>query len=408
MEPSSWSNWFGNVTCHPRLCIHPADEGELADTIVAAGRAGDRVAIAGAGHSNVPLVATDGTLLDLDRMAGIASVDLEQMTATVGAGTVIAELGDALWDLGLGLINQGDIDAQRIAGAVATGTHGTGRELTSFSGAVVGGRLITADGSLRRFGPADPDLLDAARTSLGVLGAISELTLSVREAYCVERTWLSLRWGEFEERWHELLHTNRHCTFFWLPQEDSSAGFGIPPGEPDSILVKMMNPRPKDAPPSGSGDHSDPTPYIDRSYRVFPDEYGPDFAELEYFIAQSDCLGAMAEVRELIRGHHPDQRYPVEVRFTAADPGWLSPAYERDSCVVSCGGSFREDYEPFLRDCDRILARFDGRPHWGKLGFAPEERLERLLPRLPDFRDLRRRLDPAGVFLGDWLKSLLA
>jgi FAD/FMN-containing dehydrogenase len=401
-----WENWYGNVACEPRQILRPENEQELAEAVRGAGQAGEKVRVAGAGHSNVPLVSTGGTLLLLEGMAGVTAVDRERKTATVAPGTRIAELGDVLWEHGLGLINQGDIDTQQIAGALTTGTHGTGAELPNFGGSLLGARLVTADGAVLEAGPDNARLLDALRTSLGLLGAISELTLAVRDAYCIERTWLTMSWEEFGERWPELLATNRHFTFFWNEYDDSAALFGLPPSPAQSVLVKLMNPLPADAEPRGSGAHDDPEPQVERSYRVFADEYDPYFAELEYLIPVEQTIAAMDDIRTLIRESHPDQRWAVEVRFTAGDPGWLSPAHERQSCVISCCGDYRESYEPYLRDCDRVLANYDARPHWGKMSFFDRERLERVFPKLPDFRRLRQELDPGDVFLNDWLRPV--
>lgn len=370
------------------------------------GAIGGKVRVAGAGHSNVPIACTEDTLLSVERLTGVRSVDPEKMTATFAAGTVIREIGDALWEHGLALRNQGDIDSQQLAGAVATGTHGTGRELTNFGGAVAGARLVTVSGEILEVGEEDPGLLDALRTSVGLLGVVSELTLAVRDAYCLERTWSTLSWEEFGERWRELLEGNRHFTFFWNPHDDSSTLFGLPPAPGGRVQLKFMNPLPADAERRGSGLHEDPLPHVDRSYRVFADQYDPQFVELEYLVDVEDTVAAVDDIRTLMAARHPEQRWPVECRFTAGDPGWLSPAYERPSCVISCSGDFREEHVPFLRDCDRALANYGARPHWGKLHFPDRELWERLYPRLGDFRVLRDRLDPGRVLVNEWLEPL--
>ena len=50
-----------------------------------------------------------------------------------------------------------DIDKQTVSGALATATHGTGAAFGNLSTLMVGGRLVTADGSLREVGPGDSD-----------------------------------------------------------------------------------------------------------------------------------------------------------------------------------------------------------------------------------------------------------
>lgn len=379
---------------------------ELATALAGRAAAGGKARVAGAGHSNVPIACSDDLLLDLGSLRGLRAVDAEEKTATFAAGTVIGEIGDALWAHGLGLRNQGDIDSQQIAGAMATGTHGTGVELTNFGGALVAATLVTAAGETLTVDAGEPRLLDALRTSIGLLGVLTDVTLRVRDSYCVERTWTGMSWEEFGERWRDLLADNRHFTFFWNPYDDSASLFGLPPAPGGEVQVKLMNERPADAAPRGSGRHEDPEPHVGRSYRVFADTYDPYFAELEYLVDVEDTIAAVDDIRTLMAVHHPEQRWSVECRFTAGDPGWLSPAYDRRSCVISCSGDYREDYLPFLRDCDRALANYGARPHWGKLHFPERGRWERLYPRLDEFRALRDRLDPGRVLVNDWLEPL--
>ncbi|MGH2587525.1 MAG: FAD-binding protein [Dehalococcoidia bacterium] len=175
-----WSNWSGNVACQPRRIALPAVEEEIRALVGEARAEGLAVRVAGTGHSFTPLVATDGLLVSLDNWRGIESHDAERGRVTVRAGTKLHDLGEELLALGLAMENLGDVDVQSIAGAVSTGTHGTGRTLGSISTQVVGLRLVSADGELIDItDEEDPDLLRAARVSLGVLGVLSAVTLRV-------------------------------------------------------------------------------------------------------------------------------------------------------------------------------------------------------------------------------------
>ncbi len=81
-------------------------------------------------------------------MHGLVSADLDRKRVVVRAGTRIGDIGRALNEIGLSLANQGDIDTQAIAGALSTGTHGTGIGLGCLSSQAVGMRLVQPDGSL--------------------------------------------------------------------------------------------------------------------------------------------------------------------------------------------------------------------------------------------------------------------
>src|SRR5262245_31214564 len=124
-----WTNWSGRVSCEPQALETPASETELIDLIYQANAAELTVRVAGTGHSFTPLCASDGPLSSLDRLQGLVSTDLGRLEATVWAGTKIQQLGEPLWRAELAMANMGDIDRQSLAGAISTGTHGTGRGL---------------------------------------------------------------------------------------------------------------------------------------------------------------------------------------------------------------------------------------------------------------------------------------
>ena len=134
-----------------------------------------------AGAPTMSDLQTDGLLLDLSAMRGVVATDPVAGRATALPGTLIRDFYEPLWDVGLALRNQGDIDTQQIAGAVATGTHGSGTGYTSLSGVVRGVRLVTATGDVREVGEDDLDLLHAAQVSVGMLGVVTQLELEVTD-----------------------------------------------------------------------------------------------------------------------------------------------------------------------------------------------------------------------------------
>ncbi len=400
-----WTNWYGNQRCAPRAVERPRSEEEVRAAMRRAAAAGLSVRIAGAGHSNVPLATTDGMLLDLGGMRGLVSVDRDRRQATLLPGTTIAEVGELLWEHGLSLRNQGDIDTQHLAGAVGTGTHGTGRELTSLSGAVVGARIVLADGSVVEAGPDDPELLRAARTSLGVLGAMTAITLDVTDAYCLQLRFATMPWEAALARWDELLAAHRHVTFYWCPTARSGAWLGLDPAPADDdVIVKTMDPAPADAEPRAA---TPGQPHVDRCHRIFPEAYEPNFHELEYMVAIEHAREATAAVRELIATTYPDQEFPVEVRFVAADDAMLSPFAGRASCSISVSGVMGADNTALFTDCERVLDAFDARAHWGKWHAHDADRLRRRYPDFDAFAAVRARLDPGGALLNDYLRAML-
>ena len=406
--PSSatWTNWVGNQSFTPTYAAAPRDEEEVAVLVRQAAERGLGVRVAGAGHSFTPVVETSGLLLDLAAMRGVVDTDPVRKRATALPATRVRDFYEPLWDAGLALRNQGDIDTQHIAGAVATATHGSGTRFTSLSGVVRGMRLVTATGDVLDIGEDDPDLLRAAQVSVGMLGVVTRLELEVTDAYRL-REQVGLRpWQDVMENWDDLVAGHRHFGFFWLPSEESGALYNLDShGErmTDQCYVKVYD-------EVGPEVHDDATSgrRVDRCYRIFPMVYDRNFHELEYFVPLEHGPQALQAMRELMLASLPESVYPLEVRTVGADGAFLSPQYGTATTVISVSGTPGTDYWGYLRSVDALLSDFDARVHWGKLHFLTPERLHALYPRAGDFLAARRRLDPEGVFLNEHLRPLFA
>lgn len=178
-----WRNSVGNPSFIARHKGAPASEDELAAMVAQAARENLPVRVAGSGHSFTPVVATSGLLLSLEAMQGVVGADLARKRVAVRAGTKIGDIGRALKAMGLSLANQGDIDTQAIAGALSTGTHGTGLALGCLSTQAVGMRLVQADCEILDLDiDAAPEAMAAAQVAIGMLGVMSTVTLQVVDA----------------------------------------------------------------------------------------------------------------------------------------------------------------------------------------------------------------------------------
>jgi FAD/FMN-containing dehydrogenase len=405
-HPNRWVNWVGNQAFTPGEVAAPREEGEVAELV---GRAADRglgVRVTGARHSFTPVVETDGLLLDLSALSGVVSADAGRRRAVALAGTPIHGFYEPLWREGLALINQGDIDTQQIAGAIATATHGSGPRFTSLSGALRGVTLVTASGEVRVIGADEPELLAAAQVAVGMLGVMTRVELEVTGAYRLKERVDLWSFDEVLERWDELVAEHRHFGLFWLPTEASAALYNLDGhGQPmaDRCYVKIYDEAAPDEP-----DDATPGRRVDRCYRIYPMVYDANFHELEYFVALERGPEVMRAMRELMLASLPLSVFPMEVRTVGADDAYLSPSYGTATAVISVSGQPGTEYWGYLRAVDALLAQFDARVHWGKLHFLTPERLHALYPRAQDFIAIRRELDPQGVFLNAHLRELFA
>jgi FAD/FMN-containing dehydrogenase len=388
----------------------PATEAEVVDLVRQARQNGQRVRIAGSGHSFTPLCATEEMLISLDRLQGLVRVDPRQHQATIWAGSKLYALGDPLWEHGLALANMGDIDRQTLAGAISTGTHGTGRTLGSLSTQVVGIRLVSGTGELIELSAAtDPQWHQAAAVALGALGVITQVTLQLVPAYGLhERTWI-VPFADCLAQLPEQIQANRHFEFFWVPEADACAMKALNPVPCPPHGQPFPTPRPA-PPPAASGRL---TRYvrpeqIDRSYRIFPSERTLKFREMEFALPAAYGPACLCEIRQLMQQRYPDVRWPLEYRTVAADDLWLSPAYGRATVTISVHQAAELPHQPFFDEVEAIFRTYEGRPHWGKLHTHTTTELQSLYPQWAAFAAIRQQLDPDGLFCNPHLLTIFA
>jgi FAD/FMN-containing dehydrogenase len=403
---TSWQNWAGNQACRPSRVVRARDVEQIQEVVAEAGRQGRSVRVVGSGHSFTPLVCTEDTILDIGGLTGVIDADVDANRALVWAGTTIRDLGAPLWNAGLSLSNQGDIDMQTIAGAMGTATHGSGLRFTSLSGVVRSVEYVAADGTLATMNTSDPHFA-AMCTATGTLGVFTKVELAVSPAYQIVERIEYWPFDEIRERWAAECATRRHFSYFWGPAPGSLELYGMdspPDGMVDGCYVKIYD----EAPPGHVLTDAQVAAgcTIAPAYIAYPDDFDTPFFELEYFVPFTVAPAAVEAVRDTML-RFSDQRFPLEVRTVAAEDGWLSPMYGRDSVSISVSGTPGSDYWPFLRAVDATLAPFDARPHWGKLNCFDRQRFRDAYPRFDDFVEYRRSADPHGVFLNDYTREIL-
>jgi FAD-linked oxidoreductase len=430
---SEWRNWGGNVSATPAEVQHVGSVAGVVDAVHRAASSGQRVRVAGSGHSFTPLVATDGLLLHVDRLSGVTGIDRERRRVRVLAGTPLHVLNPALQALGLALPNLGDIDRQTISGAIATGTHGTGTRRQGIAAAVSGLTLVLADGStLECSAQVEPEVFAAAAVGLGALGVVTEVELQCVPAYRLHAKEAVASLTELLTVLQEEADATDHLDLLWFPHTDRVAtkrndvverGEGPPPlpawrsrleddllanrvfeganrlGAARPALVPAMNRL--SARMLGSRE------FADDSWKVFCSARDVRFVESEYAVPRHSVEAVLTELRAWFARTNAPVPFPVEVRFIAGDDVWLSTAYERDNAYVAVHQYHRMDPRPLFAAFEAIVAEHAGRPHWGKVHTLGAERLRELYPRFDDFRAVRERLDPGHLFTNEHVAHLL-
>jgi L-gulono-1,4-lactone dehydrogenase len=426
-----WRNWAGNETARPARVATPRSAQEVADQVRRAGADGLTVRMAGTGHSFTPAAATDGVLLRPGGLTGIRSVDPEAGLVTVEAGCPLRALNAGLEARGLSLANMGDIQVQTVAGAIQTGTHGTGRDIGGMAAQVAGLELVLADGTITTCTTADsPQLFDAARVGLGALGIVTAVTFKVVPLFLLEAREEPMRWSEVISRLDELTSQNEHFEFYWFPHTEGcltkrnnrSAGPARPLGRvrylvDDELLSNTLfgvTCRLGHAVPGvittvnrAAGKALGSRSYADAAYKVFTSPRRVRFKEQEYAIPRESLADVLAEVRALFARRDWRISFPIEVRVTPGDDLWLSTAYGRDSAYIAIHVFHASSHQEYFRDVEAVMVAAAGRPHWGKMHTRSAEYLRQAYPKHGSFVALRDELDPERRFSNAYLAQVL-
>jgi FAD-linked oxidoreductase len=426
-----WRNWAGTAVAEPREIITPRSADEVAAAVRRAGELGTTVRMTGAGHSFTPAAITDGIMLLPGGMTGIRSVDAAAGLVTAAAGCPLRALNEELLRHGLALANMGDIQVQTVAGAIQTGTHGTGRDADGMAAQVAGLELVLADGTITSCSAStNPDLFNAARVGLGALGVLTAVTFRVVPAFLLEAREEPMRWGDVIGRLDDLTRDNEHFEFFWFPHTDgcltkrnnrtagparplsafryrlddefiSNTLFGITCrlGHRFPGLIKPVN--------KVAGRALSARCYSDASHRVFTSPRRVRFKEQEYAIPRESLAGALREVRGLLERRAWRISFPIEVRVTPGDDPWLSTGQGRDSAYIAFHVFHASPHEDYFRETEAVLTAAGGRPHWGKMHTRDAAYLRGVYPRFGDFAALRDKLDPERRFANAYLTRVL-
>ena len=410
------ANWAGNVTFGAERFRRPASVPQLQRLVARS----ERVRALGTGHSFNRLADTPGDLVSVAGLPRLIEADAVGETVTVSAGLTYGEVAAALHRAGRALPNLASLPHVSVAGACATGTHGSGDGNGCLATAVSAIEMVTADGDLATVArDVDPARVPGTVVALGALGIVTRLTLDTVPAFAIRQyVYEDLPAGQVLGHFDEIFASAYSVSLFtgwrgpgirqaWLKRRADAPGAGTP-GPQWMGAHRAGGPRhpvPGMSPAACTQQLGVPGPWHERlpHFRVEFTPSAGDELQSEYLLPRAHATDALAALQPVAERLAPVVR-TSEIRTIAADDLWLSPAYQRDTAGFHF--TWIKDWAavaPALALVEERLAPLRARPHWGKLFGTSPETVRGLYPRWDDFRRLMHRYDPAGKFRNDLL-----
>jgi alditol oxidase len=415
------TNWAGNVSFSAARFHQPGSVAELQRLVASSAR----VKVLGTGHSFNRIADTTGDLISLARLPAVISVDAGRARVTASAGVTYGELAAQLHAAGHALANLGSLPHISVAGACATGTHGSGDSLGNLATAVSAIEMIAADGDIVAL-ERDAGEFSGTVVALGALGVVLTMSLDLQPAYYVSQyVYDDLPATELDEHFADIFASGYSVSLFttwrrpvfdqmWVKQRVADPGGPAQAGEMAGTPPRRLfgarladgprHPVPGHSPAACTQQLGVPGPWYQRLPHFRLDNTPSAGRELqsEFLLPRSFAVPAIRAIDQI-----SDLVAPVlqicEIRTVAADELWLSPSYRRHT--VGLHFTWIDDVHAVTPVIDRVqeqLRPFEPRPHWGKL-FSRPGRYERMA----DFTQLARRYDPAGKFRNDFLAEVL-
>lgn len=424
-----WKNWSHTVVSYPECLYYPKTVDDIFKIIEKSKSEGKTIRVVGAGHSFTPLVATSEYLVSLDHLSGIHSIDYHNNLVTVWSGTNLRDLGILLYEQGYAMENLGDIDVQSIAGAISTGTHGTGIKFGSISTQVNMITIVTASGDIMDVSPTkNSEYLKALQLSLGMLGIMIKVQLRVIPIHRLQSESQRLSLTDCLKNLDDLKDTNRHFEFFWFPYTKTVqvktmnplANKNLPDKKAsmlNAIIIEngafrllselaRIQPRMSKMISHISARGIPVGTEIGYSHSIYATPRLVRFSETEYSVPAEHMASVVKDIKYVLDKKRFSVHFPIECRYVLADDIWLSPSYERDSAYIAVHMYKGMPFQPFFDAIEEVFKHYEGRPHWGKMHSLSQNALEELYPRFNDFLKIREKLDPTQLFLNGYLKQL--
>ena len=410
---SAGANWAGSHSYAAPSFVEPQSIAELQQLVAST----PRVRALGSRHSFNDLADTSGTLIGTSKLPHSLEV-IDEDTIAVAPWMKYGEIAALLKPHGLALHNLASLPHISVAGAISTGTHGSGDNNANLAGAVAGLTFVTADGSQRTLRPVDEDF-DGAVVALGALGILATVLLDVEPAFEVRQDlWENLSWDALLANLDSVTSAAYSVSVFTNWVGDTAGTVWLKQLVPGKVRGELfgatrqkvdLHPLPENDSSPTTQQGGVPGLWSDRLPH-FRMEFTPSNGEeiqSEYLVPRVNAVAALSALRSMA-----DRIAPLlhisELRTMRADSLWLSGAYDTDAMGIHFTWKrMPQHVAAILPDIEALLLPLGARPHWGKWFAAGSADLRPLYPRFDDFRALANEWDPTGKFRNRYLARTL-
>lgn len=425
----TWTNWSQNVTASPEYFYQPKSIEEVQAIVKKASEEGKTIRIVGSSHSFTPLCANDEIMLDIVHLSGIVEVHKEEKQITFYAGTDVKTAGRLCLENGLAQENLGDYDEQTLAGATSTGTHGTGATLTGIANQIVAFWIVTADGNLVECSrDKNPEIFEGGRVAMGSLGVLVKVKLQLVDSYKLKLETFVVEMNNTMKDIPNMLKANRNLEFFYFPGTDKAmvkkmAITDEPVYDPkwknylnqnilENIGLKLVCDLTSKFNWNAFKVNKFMASVVGNDKRInwynkiLTTERNVIFREMELNIPAEHFEAFFKRMILKIEKEQYNVFFPIEIRWVKSDDIWISPAYKRESVYIAFHTYKKAPLPKYFQDMQEIAMEYNCRPHWAKMHTLENEYFAKVYPKWEDFKTLRQRLDPNGVFLSPYMKRI--
>jgi xylitol oxidase len=340
------------------------------------------------------------------------------------AGLKYGQLSPLLHGKGFALHNLASLPHISVAGACSTATHGSGERNGNLATAVSALELVTAAGDVVKLSrQSDGDVFRGAVVGLGALGVITRVTLAIEPTYTVRQyVYQNLPLAQLKQQFDAIQSSGYSVSLFtdwqkqlvsevWIKTRvDAARPFAAPAEFFGAKLAKRdLHPIADLSAENCTQQMGVPGPWYDRlpHFRMgFTPSAGKEL-QAEYFVPRRNAMDAILAV-ERLRGQVGPHLFISEIRTVAEDDLWMSPCYGQSGVAIHF--TWKPDWPAVRRllpVIEKELSPYHVRPHWGKLFTIAPRELRSRYPKMQEFVQLAKKLDPKGKFRNDFLNTTL-